>query len=84
MVTGPESVSVRTVAEFFGQRFGRPVCFTGTPGLALLGDPSKCGSFLGPPEVPLSRLLDWVAACVQRGGRSLGKPTHFEATDGRF
>jgi len=84
VVTGPESVSVRTVAEFFGQRFGRPVCFTGAPGPALLGDPSKCGSLLGPPEVPLSRLLDWVAAWVQLGGRSLGKPTHFEATDGRF
>jgi hypothetical protein len=84
VVTGPESVSVRTVAEFFGQRFGRPVRLTGNPGLALLGDPSKCVSLLGPPEVPLSRLLDWVAAWVQQGGRSLGKPTHFEATDGRF
>jgi hypothetical protein len=84
VVTGPESVSVQAVAEFFGQRFGRPVRFTGTPGLALLGDPSLCASLLGPPEVTLSRLLDWVAAWVQQGGRSLGKPTHFEATDGRF
>jgi uncharacterized protein YbjT (DUF2867 family) len=84
VVTGPESVSVQTVAEFFGQRFGRPVRFTGTPGLALLGDPSKCVSLLGPPEVPLPRLLEWVAAWVEQGGRSLGKPTHFEATDGRF
>jgi uncharacterized protein YbjT (DUF2867 family) len=84
VVTGPESVSVQAVAEFFGQRFGRPVRFTGTPGLALLGDPAQCVSLLGPPEVSLSRLLDWVAAWVQQGGRSLGKPTHFEATDGRF
>lgn len=84
VVTGPESVSVQTVAEFFGQRFGRPVRFTGTPGLALLGDPAKCVSLLGPPEVELPRLLDWVAAWVEQGGRSLGKPTHFEATDGRF
>lgn len=84
VVTGPESLSVQAVAEFFGQRFGRPVRFTGTPGLALLGDPAKCVSLLGPPEVDLPRLLDWVAAWVQRGGRSLGKPTHFEATDGRF
>jgi hypothetical protein len=84
VVTGLESVSVQAVAEFFGRRFGRPVRFTGTPGLALLGDPSKCVSLLGPPEVTLPRLLDWVAAWVQQGGRSLGKPTHFEATDGRF
>jgi hypothetical protein len=43
-----------------------------------------CVSLLGEPEVGLARLLDWVAAWVEQGGRSLGKPTHFEATDGRF
>lgn len=84
VVTGPEVVSVRAAAEGFGRRFGRPARFTGEPGPALLGDPSRCVSLLGPPEVELDRLLDWVAAWVERGGRSLGKPTHFEATDGRF
>jgi len=84
VVTGTESVSVRAVAEGFGRRFGRPVRYTGTPGPALLGDPSRCVSLLGPPEVDLARLVDWVAHWVERGGRSLGKPTHFEATDGRF
>jgi len=84
VVTGPEAVSVRSVAESFGTRFGRPVRFTGEPGPALLGDPTLCASRLGPPEVPLARLVDWVAGWVERGGRSLGKPTHFEATDGRF
>jgi uncharacterized protein YbjT (DUF2867 family) len=84
VVTGPELVSVRAIAEAFGKRFSRPPRFTGNPGPALLGDPSLCVSLLGKPEVPLERLLDWVAAWVQRGGRSLGKPTHFEATDGRF
>jgi hypothetical protein len=83
VVTGP-SVSVRSAAEGFARRFGRSVRFTGAPGPALLGDPSRCVSLLGPPEVDLDRLLDWVAAWVERGGRSLGKPTHFEATDGRF
>ena len=85
VVTGPEVVSVRAAAEAFGERFSRPPRFTGEPsGPALLGDPALCVSLLGPPEVPLARLLDWVAAWVERGGRSLGKPTHFEATDGRF
>ena len=85
VVTGPEVVSVRGAAEAFGERFSRPPRFTGEPsGPALLGDPALCASLLGPPEVPLARLLDWVAAWVERGGRSLGKPTHFEATDGRF
>ena len=84
VVTGPELVSVREAAKAFGERFSRPVRFEGAPGPALLGDPSLCVSLLGPPEVPLSRLIDWVADWVARGGRSLGKPTHFEATDGRF
>lgn len=84
VATGPERVSVQAIAKFFGQRFGRPVRFAGAPGLALLGDPAQCVSLLGPPEVTLLRLLDWVAAWVEQGGRSLGKPTHFEATDGRF
>jgi nucleoside-diphosphate-sugar epimerase len=84
VVTGPEAVSVRAVAERLGTRFGRPVRFVGEPGPALLGDPSRCVSLLGAPEVGLDRLIDWVAHWVERGGRSLGKPTHFEATDGRF
>ncbi|HEX9188655.1 MAG TPA: epimerase, partial [Vicinamibacteria bacterium] len=84
VVTSPEVVSVRAAAEAFGARFGRPVRFEGVPGPALLGDPSLCVSLLGPPEVDLARLLAAVAAWVERGGRSLGKPTKFEATDGRF
>ncbi|HSD26640.1 MAG TPA: NAD-dependent epimerase/dehydratase family protein [Vicinamibacteria bacterium] len=84
VVTGPDAISVRDTAKAFGRRFGRPVRFAGRPGPALLGDASLCVSLLGPPEVPLPRLLDWVAAWVEQGGRSLGKPTHFEATDGRF
>jgi len=85
VVTGPEVVTVRAAAEAFGERLGREPRFAGEPsGPALLGDPSFCVSLLGPPQVPLARLLDWVAAWVRQGGRSLGKPTHFEATDGRF
>jgi nucleoside-diphosphate-sugar epimerase len=84
VVTGPEVVSVRDAAEAFARRFERPVRFVGEPTAALLGDPSLCVSLLGAPEVGLARLFDWVAAWVARGGRSLGKPTHFEASDGRF
>ena len=85
VVTGPAPVSVREVAERFGARYGRPVRFTGDEGsLALLGNPAECVSRLGPPEVPLERLVEWTAAWVEKGGRSLGKPTRFERTDGRF
>ena len=84
VVTGPDAVSVRDAAKAFGRRFARPVRLVGEPGPALLGDPAACVSLLGDPEVGLVELIDWVADWVARGGRSLGKPTHFEATDGRF
>ena len=50
----------------------------------LLGNPALCVSRLGPPLVSLDRLIDWTARWVGSGGRSLDKPTRFEATDGRF
>jgi hypothetical protein len=34
--------------------------------------------------VGLGTLLDWTAAWARRGGRSLGKPTHFEVRDGQY
>jgi len=85
VVTGPEVVPVREVASRFGARFGRAPCFRGEEGpLALLGNPAQCVSLMGAPEVALERLIDWTAAWVERGGRSLGKPTKFERIDGRF
>jgi len=85
VVTGPDALSVRDVAQRFAARFGRPARFTGEEGpLALLGNPAACLSRLGPPEVSLDRLVEWTAAWVEQGGSSLGKPTKFERIDGRF
>jgi nucleoside-diphosphate-sugar epimerase len=85
VVTGAQPIGVREAAERFAALFGRPAHFTGEEGpSALLGNPARCVSVLGAPEVGLDRLFDWTADWVARGGRSLGKPTHFEATDGRY
>jgi nucleoside-diphosphate-sugar epimerase len=85
IVTGPEVVSVRDVAERFATRLGRPARFSGDEGgRVLLGNPARCVSRLGPPEVSLDRLIDWTADWVEGGGRSLGKPTKFERVDGKF
>jgi nucleoside-diphosphate-sugar epimerase len=85
VVTGPEVVPVRAAAERFAALFGRRARFEGAEGTsALLGNPAQCVSLLGPPEVTLDQLFEWTADWVARGGRSLGKPTHFEATDGRY
>lgn len=84
-VTGPERIAVREAAGWFGSMFGRAPQLLGTEGpVALLSDSSRCRALLGDPVVPLARLQQWVAAWVGAGGASLGKPTHFEVTDGRF
>ncbi len=84
-VTGSERLAVRDLAERFGTLFGKPVRFKGTePATALLSDARLGSERLGRPRVPVERLLEWIADWVVRGGRSLGKPTHFESRDGKF
>ena len=84
-VTGPERISVRETAHWFGAAFGRPPNFTNREGqMALLSDSSRCRAQLGEPAVTLGVLRQWVAHWVQSGGVSLSKPTHFEVVDGRF
>jgi len=84
-VTGAERISVRRAAEWFGRVFERAVTFNGSEGpVALLSDPRSCYAQLGEPAVPLEQLMQWVAHWVGSGGASLGKPTHFEVTDGRY
>ncbi len=84
-LTGREAVSVRAVAERFGERFGRAPVFDGTEGAdALLSDTSLAWRRFEPPSVPLDWMITWVAEWIDRGNVLLGKPTHFETRDGRF
>jgi nucleoside-diphosphate-sugar epimerase len=84
-VTGAETLAVTDIAASFGRRFGVQPVFRGEPcGEALLSDARACHGWLGPPQVSASELLDAVASWVGRGGRTLDKPTHFEATNGKF
>jgi len=84
-VTGRETVSVRRAAEFFARRFRREVVFQGRElDTALLSNASLCHSLLGYPSVSVGTLMKWVARWIEIGGASLGKPTRFEVTDGRY
>jgi nucleoside-diphosphate-sugar epimerase len=83
--TGPERISVRQAAEWFGKAFGRPPVFVNSEGpLALLSDSRKCRGALGEPVVSFELLREWVAHWVRIGGESLNKPTRFEVADGQF
>ncbi len=84
-VTGTEIVSVRETAEYFAERFNRPVNFQGEAAeKALLNNASLCRQLLGEPEIKLSELKEMVAQWIECGGASLNKPTKFEVTDGKF
>lgn len=84
-ITGPRHTSVRWLATEFGQRFGRAPMFAGEEApTAWLIDTARAQVLLGPPRVPIETLIDWTADWVQRGGPSLGKPTHFQARDGKY
>ena len=83
-ISGPR-VNVRRLAEEFGRRFSRKPTFSGKEAdTAWLVDTTQSQRLFGPPRVPLETMIDWVADWVGRGQPSLGKPTHFEARDGKY
>jgi nucleoside-diphosphate-sugar epimerase len=84
-ITGPEIVSIRRVAEQFGEHFGVEAKITGSEApTALLSNAAMAQQLFGYPTVSLHQMIAWIADWVQRGGVALNKPTHFETRDGRF
>jgi nucleoside-diphosphate-sugar epimerase len=84
-LAGPEELSVRAISEDLARRMGATVTFAGTEmNDALLSNGARGYEVCGKPRVGTARLLAWTADWVQRGGESLGKPTHFESRAGRF
>lgn len=84
-LSGPELVSVRRLAQKFGEKFGKEPVFAGSEqDKAWIIDTSLQQQLFGYPSVPLPRLIDWTAGWLSEGGRSLGKPTHFEVRDGTY
>ena len=84
-LTGPETLSVRYIAQRFGFLLGRDPIFEGTEAqTALLNDSTRCWQLLGPQTVSADQLIDMTAEWIREGGPTLNKPTHFEVRDGIF
>lgn len=84
-VTGEHVIAVRDIAEAFAKRFGKPANIVGEEApTAWLNDASASMQAFGLPLVSLEDMIDWQADWLSRGGRSLDKPTHFEARDGKY
>jgi nucleoside-diphosphate-sugar epimerase len=71
-ISGPDTVSVRSLAEAFGQAL-RPLAgdYRARIASAWLVNTKAAQQLLGPPRVPLERMIDWVADWVSRAMPSL-------------
>ncbi len=84
-ITGAATLSTRETAHELGRLMNREPEFAGEEAeTAWLSNGARAFASLGEPSTPLETMLRWTAHWVQSGGRSLGKPTHFEIRDGKF
>lgn len=84
-ITGPEVVSIRALAQEFGQMLDRKPQFIGQESsTALLSNAGAAFAHFGYPSMPLASMTRWVAEWLQSGGSSLDRPTHFEVRDGVY
>ncbi len=84
-VTGPETLSVRQVAEEFGRHFSiEPIFEFEESPTARLSNAAKSHALLGCPDVKPSQVVEWIADWIRGDGAMLNKPTHFATRDGKF
>lgn len=84
-LSGPKVESVRQIAGAFGEVFGKPPVFEGTEQpSAWIVDTTKQHQLHGALEVDVPTMIGWTANWLNAGGRTLGKPTHFEVRDGTY
>ena len=84
-VTGPETLSVRWLAEEFGKMFGQPPEFINEEkSNALLSNAAESFRLFGYPKVPLKNIMELLVEWINQGGKTINKPTHFQEREGQF
>ena len=84
-VTGPETAGVKRTAQQLAKGLNKEVHFVGEEApTAYLNNAGKMFTLFGYPTACLDTLIEWQAEWLNCGGRSLGKPTHFEERNGNY
>lgn len=84
-MTGEQTLSVRTLAEQFGELLNKtPVFEKEESTTALLNNSKKCFDQFGKPETPIETVMEWIVDWVKRDMPTLNKPTHYEVKTGKF
>ena len=84
-VTGPETISVRWLAEQFGILFGQAPVFTNEEQpTALLSNAAQSFRLFGYPKTPLKQIMELLVEYINQGGKTINKETHFQERTGRF
>ena len=84
-VTGPDTLSVRKIAEQFATYFEtKPIFVNEEQETALLSNASECFRLFDGPRVSLDQMVNVIAGWIETGGKMLNKPTHFQEREGKF
>ncbi|PCE15649.1 epimerase [Microbacterium sp. SZ1] len=84
-LTGPELLSVESIARRFGELFEREVTLVDEPQpTALLSDARRCMALFGYPSVAAETLIGLQAEWITAGLPMIAKPTKWAVRDGRF
>jgi nucleoside-diphosphate-sugar epimerase len=84
-IAGPETISVRWLANQFGKLFKEtPQFINEEKDTALLSNAAESYRLFGYPKVPLKKMIELIAGWINEGGKTINKPTHFQERAGQF
>jgi len=84
-VTGPETVSLRWLAEQFGKMLGvTPKFINEEQPTAFLSNAAESFRLFGYPKVTLKQMMEVILEWLNEGSKTLNKPTHFSERKGKY
>jgi len=84
-ITGPETVSVKWLANEFGKHFSKTPAFVNEEQpTALLSNAAESFKLFGYPQVTLKQMIEITANWLIEGGETINKPTHFQERKGQY